>query len=400
MEQTFWEKIKRVKIKDIFHIFKFMAAWIVSRFLKGRHKDLWLFCDTENEARDNGYWLYKYVRENHKEQEAAYAINFKSPDFMRVCGLGKTIPYGSFRHWLYYLMASKNISSQKMGKPNAAVCYLLEVYGIIKNTRIFLQHGIITANLTFLYYPHTKMRLFVCSTQKEWKYVNDNYGYPAGWVQKLGLCRFDQLHDFKANKKQILIMPTWRMYIRNEIHSPNYETELKKFRGTRYFQCWNGLLHHKGFVELVEKNGLQAIFYPHREMHRFLNAFQIDCPNITVASWPEYDVQELLKSSACLITDFSSVAMDFAYMKKPLVYYQFDTKEFRESHHGAGDFDFKSEGFGPVCQEAVEVVEQLERMVGNGFQNESEYLGRHAAYFDLWDDKNCERNYEAIKNIT
>ena len=151
MEQTFWEKIKRVKIKDIFHIFKFLAAWVISRFLKGRHKDLWLFCDTENEARDNAYWLYKYVRENHPGQEAVYAINYNSPDFQRVSGLGQTVPYGSFQHWLYYLMASKNISSQKMGKPNAAICYLLEVYGILKNTRVFLQHGIITANLTFLY---------------------------------------------------------------------------------------------------------------------------------------------------------------------------------------------------------------------------------------------------------
>jgi len=39
-------------------------------------------------------------------------------------------------------------------------------------------------------------------------------------------------------------------------------------------------------------------------------------------------------------------------------------------------------------------------MASNGFQNGSQYLKRHEAYFDLWDAKNCERNYEAIKNIT
>ena len=81
------------------------------------------------------------------------------------------IQYGSFRHWIYYLAASKNISSQKMGKPNAAICYVLEVYGILRNKRAFLQHGIITADLSFLYYPHTKMSLFVTSTYDEWKYV-------------------------------------------------------------------------------------------------------------------------------------------------------------------------------------------------------------------------------------
>lgn len=48
-----------------------------------------------------------------------------------------------------------------MGKPNAAICYVLEVYGILRNKRAFLQHGIITADLSFLYYPHTKMSLLL-----------------------------------------------------------------------------------------------------------------------------------------------------------------------------------------------------------------------------------------------
>ena len=400
MEQTFLEKLKRVKAGDICHIFKFLIAWILHWFVKSRHRDLWLICDTENEARDNGYWLFKYICENHPDQEAVYAINRRSPDFKRVSSLGKTVHYGSLKHWIYYLLASRNISSQKMGKPNAAICYVLEVYGILKNIRVFLQHGIITADLTFLYYPHTKMRLFVCSTQKEWQYVNDHYGYPDGWVQKLGLCRFDQLHDFKVNKKQLLLMPTWRMYIRNEIHSSNPEQELEKFKKTEYFQYWNELLNHQELQRLMDEKDLKIIFYPHREMHRFLGAFQIERPGITVASWPEYDVQDLLKTSACLVTDFSSVAMDFAYMKKPLVYYHFDTRKFRESHHGVGDFDFEKEGFGPVCQQADAVVEKITELAEQEFQNREVYLKRHAAYVDLWDEKNCRRNYEAIKTIT
>lgn len=400
MEQTFWEKLKRVKAADICHIFKFFIAWALHWFLKGRHKDLWLICDTEYEARDNGYWFFKYVRENHPGQEAVYAINYHSPDVQRVSRLGRTVDYGSLKHWIYYLLASKNISSQKMGKPNAAICYVLEVYGILKNVRVFLQHGIITADLTFLYYPHTKMRLFVCSTQKEWNYVNDHYGYPSGWVQKLGLCRFDQLHDFQVNRKQILFMPTWRMYIRNEIHSSDPQRELEKFKETEYFQYWNRLLNHKKLHKLMEEKGLKIIFYPHREMHRFLEAFQIRHPQITVASWPEYDVQELLKSSACLVTDFSSVAMDFAYMKKPLVYYHFDTEKFRESHHGIGDFDFEAEGFGPVCRQTDEAADKIAELAEQNFENPEIYLKRHAAYFDLFDRENCRRTYEAIKNIT
>ncbi|MBE5704322.1 MAG: teichoic acid biosynthesis protein B [Ruminococcus sp.] len=398
MEQTFLEKLKRVKPGDLLHIIKFILAFPIAMVYRFFRRDLWLLCDTENECRDNGFWLYKYLRENTSE-DAVYAINRKSPDYARVKDLGPVIQYGSFRHWIYYLAASKNISSQKMGKPNAAICYVLEVYGILRNKRAFLQHGIITADLSFLYYPHTKMSLFVTSTYDEWKYVNDRYGYPEGCVQELGLCRFDHLHDMKVKKNQILIMPTWRMYIRNEISASDHELEAQKFMETDYYRYWDALLKDERMIRYIEENDLQIIFYPHREMHRFLKYFHVDHPNITVASWPEYDVQTLLKESAVLVTDFSSVAMDFAYMKKPLVYYQFDNEKFRKSHHQIGYFDFRKDGFGPVCVTEQEVTDWLIRLHGQGFANEAIYLERHGKYFDLWDTKNCERNYKAIKEM-
>lgn len=398
MEQTFLEKLKRVKPGDLLHIIKFILAFPIAMVYRFFRRDLWLLCDTENECRDNGFWLYKYLRENTSE-DAVYAINRKSPDYARVKDLGPVIQYGSFRHWIYYLAASKNISSQKMGKPNAAICYVLEVYGILRNKRAFLQHGIITADLSFLYYPHTKMSLFVTSTYDEWKYVNDRYGYPEGCVQELGLCRFDHLHDMKVKKNQILIMPTWRMYIRNEISASDHELEAQKFMETDYYRYWDALLKDERMIHYIEENDLQIIFYPHREMHRFLKYFHVDHPNITVASWPEYDVQTLLKESAVLVTDFSSVAMDFAYMKKPLVYYQFDNEKFRKSHHQIGYFDFRKDGFGPVCVTEQEVTDWLIRLHGQGFANEAIYLERHGKYFDLWDTKNCERNYKAIKEM-
>ncbi len=399
MEQTFLEKLRRVRAGDLLHIFKFLAAWVIHFFYRARHRDLWLFCDSEMEARDNAYWLFRYVRERHPEQEAVFAINYSSPDYARVAGLGETVPYGSLRHWALYLAASKNISSQKNGKPNAAICYLLEVYGLLRNTRVFLQHGILTANLTFLHYRHTKMRLFVCSTRKEWNYVNSHYGYPEGWVRELGLCRFDRLHDFTVDVRQVLIMPTWRMYIRNEIYGKTKEETEEAFKETDYFKHWSGLLRDEGFLALLKERDLRVVFYPHREMRRFLSAFEIRNPRITVASWPDYDVQELLKGSAYLITDFSSVAMDFAYMKKPLCYYQFDTEKFRSSHHEAADFDFVEEGFGPVCRTGEEVVRAFSAAAARGFENEEAYLRRHEAYFDLWDAQNCRRNYEAIREI-
>ena len=105
------------------------------------------------------------------------------------------------------------------------------------------------------------------------------------------------------------------MYIRNEISAADHELEAQKFMETDYYRYWDALLKDERLIRYIEENDLQIHFYPHREMHRFLKYFHVDHPNITVASWPEYDVQTLLKESAVLVTDFSSVAMDLLHEK-------------------------------------------------------------------------------------
>ena len=189
MEQTFLEKLKRVKPGDLLHIIKFILAFPIAMVYRLFRRDLWLLCDTENECRDNGFWLYKYLRENTSE-DAVYAINRKSPDYARVKDLGPVIQYGSFRHWIYYLAASKNISSQKMGKPNAAICYVLEVYGILRNKRAFLQHGVTKDNQSkWLNKYNRNLFGFIVSTKPEYDSAfTYDYFYPKK-ISGLRECR-------------------------------------------------------------------------------------------------------------------------------------------------------------------------------------------------------------------
>ena len=399
MEETFFQKLQRVRIGDIGHIFLFLFSLPVALVYRLFRKNLWLVCDNKNEARDNGYWLYKYIREKYPEQDIVYAINKKSRDFLRVKDLGKTVNYGSYLHWILYLTAKKNISSQKGGKPNAAVCYFLEVNGILKNTRVFLQHGVIKDDMPWLYYENTKMKMFVCSTFREWKFVSETYHYPDGYVRELGLCRFDGLHDFEVKPKQILLMPTWRSWIATPT-SASYEIEdVSEFENTEYFRAWNEFLNSGRLADILEKNDMKLVFYPHRDMQMFLDKFGINSDRIITAKFPEYDVQELLKESAYLITDFSSIAMDFAYMKKRLMYYQFDYEDFRKGQYGEGYFSYENDGFGKVCYTLETALDEIEKAVRENFVNEEIYLKRHDEFFDLFDTNNCERNYRAVKEL-
>ena len=46
-----------------------------------------------------------------------------------------------------------------------------------------------------------------------------------------------------------------------------------------------------------------------------------------------FDYQKILIKSSLLITDYSSVFFDFSYMKKPIIYTQFDYELHRKVHY-------------------------------------------------------------------
>ena len=393
----FREKLKFVKAKDILHIFLFIFALPIALVYKLFRRDLWLICDNGVEATDNGFCLFKYICENHPKQDCVYAVNKTSVDYENVKNTGKTVNYGSFKHWILYLTAKANISSQKGGKPNYAVCYLLEVYGILRNKRVFLQHGVILTDIEFLYYKNTKMDMFTTSTYREWEYVNNNYGYPKGVVKLLGLPRFDNLHDFKTVKNQILIMPTWRDWIGTDALEKNAEENAKVFMESDYYKNWNSVINSKRLEDICRKYNCTVMFYPHRDMQRFVTCFSKSNPYLTICRYPEYKVTELMTSSAFMITDYSSVQIDFAYMKKPLAYFQFDYERFCKSHYGKGYFDYTDDGFGPVFGDVESLMNHIEKMAETSFENIEPYKSRHTAFFDLYDCENCKRNYEAIK---
>ena len=390
MNERLLNKLKRVRIGDLGHLFLFLLALLPAALLRRKRPQLWLVCENRREARDNGYWFFRYLRERQPQVDAVYAIDPDAPEARRVTCLGPTVAYGSFRHWVLYLAAEVNISSQKYGKPNAAVCYLLEVQlGLLKNRRVFLQHGVIKDDLPFLHYDKARLWMFSCGAEPEYRFINACFGYPAGIVRYLGLCRFDSLHGQQPDEALVLILPTWRMYLQR---SENREA----FLNSDYYRCWSGLLTDGRLDALLERYGKRAVFVLHREMGAFEDAFVSRSPRIEVLRWQQADITALIRRAGTLLTDFSSVYMDFAYMKKPIVYYQFDTALFRSGHLPEGYFDYARDGFGPICADEDAVLTELEACFAGGCRMAERYRQRVERFYTLYDDRNCERTYEAI----
>lgn len=391
-------KLKAVGIGDILHIFKLLLAVIPAFFLRKKRKNMWLVCEYENEARDNGYWFFKYVRENHPEQDAVYAVNKSSADYDKVKNLGEVVSYGTIKHWIYYLASEINISSQKGGKPNAAVCYLLEVYGILRNKRVFLQHGITKDLADLFFYENTKMRLFICGAKPEYDFVKEKFGYPDGYVAYTGFARFDYLLEDYPQKKQILVSPTWRLYLRSASSDPYKQDSNGKITESLYYKTWKSFLQNKKLQALCEEFGYDIKFFPHRNTAHCFDGIDGLGKRTVIANWEEYDLQLLMKESEIMLTDYTSSAMDFAYMKKPVIYYQFDYDEYRKGHLAEGYFDYERDGFGEVVRDEDSLIYCLERFM-KGEEDFGAYEKRVDAFFPLRDSNNCKRIYEEVKKL-
>lgn len=395
MLKKFKDNLKYIKLEDILSIFIFLFVLIPSLLLKIYNKimkkQLWLICERKCSACDNGYHFYKYIRINYSNDYCFYVIDKKSKDYDKVSGFGNIIQWGSLKHWIYYLAANLNISTQKDGNPNAPLFYVIHVLFGLYNNRVFLQHGITINNGEWLYYKNTKFKYFICGAKREYEYIKDNFGYPDENVVYTGFARFDNLYDNKVNNRQILIMPTWRQWLGRETNSLG---EKFNFEDTDYYKNWNGLLNDQEFINFLEKENLKVLFYPHANMQKYLSCFKVKSKNIKILDM-KYDIQKALKESAIMITDYSSVFMDFAYMLKPLLFYQFDYDEFRKKQYKEGYYNY-SDGFGPVSSTSKELIISLMPVVDNGMDNK--YLDRMKKFFEVRDQKNCERIYNLLKN--
>jgi len=172
----FFNRLKDVKASDLAAVFPMLGALIVSPLFKKKYSHTWLICEEKAEARDNGYWFFRKMREEHPKQPCIYAIDKKSVDYKKVKDLGQVIQYGSFLHWVIYFTCERNISSQKGGKPNAVLCAFIELNNWYNAHNIFLQHGVIINDLRWLYADRSRFDMFVTSAVPETKYIEEK-----GW---------------------------------------------------------------------------------------------------------------------------------------------------------------------------------------------------------------------------
>ncbi len=152
--------------------------------------------------------------------------------------------------------------------------------------------------------------------------------------------------------------------------------------------------------QFLEKNDMNAVFYFHEYAQEYSKFIKPATSRIKVGKTEDYTIQELLKQSALLITDYSSVVYDFSYMYKPVLYYQFDKEDFEKYQYAPGEsFSYEKEGFGDVFRDENELVAEIRRLYSRNFEMDEKFRSRVDEFFRYHDNKNCERVYKEIKKI-
>lgn len=383
-------KISSLNKKNILSSLKFAVVIPAALAVRLIWKNVWIITERPAQARDNGFVFFRYLRTDHPECKAYYVIDKTGVDYRKIRQYGNIIQFDSWKHYFYYCLSRIHISAHIQGccPSNSPICRRLKYPLGIKD--VFLPHGVSYGVSEFCLQKYARQDLFICSGKPEYDNVLANYGYKPEEVAYTGFPRLDGWHNITVNPKQIVLMPTWRLYL-----AQNPDTV---FEDTLYFKTYQNFVSNKDLATFLEKNDLKLIFYLHNEMRKYVASFHTDSRNIEIVDSDEkYDIQELLKSSAMLITDYSSVHFDFAYMDKPVIYFQFDQKEFFSRQYEKSEFSAERDGFGSVVYDAEALMQSIREQYNNGFQMQPMYHDRMQAFYQLYDEHNCERVWDAIR---
>ena len=377
-----------------------------------RKKHIWLFMDLPEVAGDNALELFKYVNsietnvrtyfvlEKSSQDEYEYLTGSPLQKFKRLMGftkpsdqfseiqkIGNVLAYRSLKHRLFTLFSEFIITSH----PDNTIIYpfwgnYAHISGLLRSKTVFLQHGVTKDNVSEWLNEFDKplaMLACVSDSEKE-SFKNPDYGYSQDIIRTLGFPRFDRLSD--DNKKQIVLMPSWRRQL--DQLSP------ADFARTDFYRIFNELLTDDELIDFARENGYTLIFKPHRNLHKFIDTF-------TKRPEVKFDLNlenytETFNNASLIITDYSSIAFDIAYMKKPLIYYQFDNYHFDvESAY----FQYERDGFGPVAKNHDELKKHVIGLIENGCVMGDVYQKRVDDFFKYRDKNNSKRVYEEISRL-
>ena len=375
----------------------------VKKARRFRLKPVWLFADRISTASENGEYFYDFVRDHYgRKVKMYYALSRESSDYERMKKKANVIDFESEEFKVIYLSADKYVSSHSTElvirpKGTEAECFR-DLYPPL----VYLQHGVLEKDLSKLQNKlRRNARIFVCSAPDEYRGLLDgNYGYTEREVKLTGLARHDLITDqIGQTGNRVIIAPTWRKNISSRLDPvKGGRTYNPDFIHSGFYRFYQDLMSDPRILSEMRQRGYTGVLKLHPYMAKQKEDFQENDVFRVLTESATY--AEQFRGSALLITDYSSIAFEYAYVKRPVIYTQYDKDTFYQEHiYDQGYFDYERDGFGPVCYDYESTVEAILQMLRNSCAVEEVYQQRRDRFFPFSDGKNGERIYQEILRI-
>lgn len=377
-----------------------LAVAGVAGIAPNRYENAYLFMDRDVQADDNAEHLYRYVLRHRPDINAFFVLRKSSHDWDRLAHEGfRLIPFGTIEHRVALVNARHVISSHAdnyvLGYPTG------EHRRTIQRSRFtFLQHGVIKDDLSsWLNDKH--IDCFVTASTAEHDSIiasGGPYKFTEHEMVLTGLPRHDALGAGAPRpERTILVMPTWRQSLVGSTLSKSAIRQINPaFYASDFANAWKRFLHSPRLRELMADHDYRVIFFPHANLTPYLEWFAAP-DHIEMVSHAHGSIQQAFRRAAVMITDYSSAAFDMAYLRRAVIYYQFDREMTFSGGHTTrrGYFDYDRDGFGPACRTEEDLFTALDAVLERGGAA-PEHVDRMERVFAYRDGQACRRTLDAI----
>ncbi|MCC8101707.1 MAG: CDP-glycerol glycerophosphotransferase family protein [Clostridiales bacterium] len=360
---------------------------------------IWLFMDKIYKGGDSSEYIYKYAAAQKDGIRKYYLLDKTSADYTRLQKEGyRPLKRGSLWHRLIFLNANMVIASNStvFAFNSYSTATSQYIRGDVHSVTACVQHGMSVQKIAVAQQRlRDNTRLYFCASKYEIENLSrpayDYEGYDA--LKLTGVPRYDGLKS--RAEKILLISPTWRM---NSALPPTKGESVARaynphFKDSSYYQVYNSLINDPRLLEAARQYGYRIQYVLHTIISTQAKEFNKNESVEIIPSIGDMSYEKLFCEAALMVTDFSGVQFDFAYMRKPVVYlHHHDIPQ----HYDEGSFFYETMGFGEICHTNSELIDVLCDYMKNDCRMPDEYRRRADDFFAYSDNSNCERIYPVM----
>lgn len=376
---------------------------LAKRLLNG--KKVWLISDRMTRAKDNGEFMFRYLHEHPQPGVKPYFVVSKnSSDYRRMRQFGTVVAIESLKYQVLFLAADAVLSSTWGYQIEDPFGWHRDLIKDLFHYRyIYLDHALTKDDISHDVNKHMRnFAMWTTGAQKETESIlNYPYGYLPDVPQTTGLARYDAIYPAidAPPQKTILIAPTWRKSLAQSFDKNGMVQYSETFAESDFFRFYNDLMNDRRLLEVMQKKGYKGILRLHPTISAQAKDFM--CNEIFSIQPQSESYENEFFENALVVTDYSSLAMDYAYVKRAVVYTQFDKTEFYQTHsYRESYFDYEQDGFGPVCYDYEDTVQAVINTLKCDCKIDPQYMKRRKAFFAHIDDKNRERICQAVLSLS